>query len=65
MIPVFGVRYNETLTEFHATALNEIARKMLGTTKRTMNEKEYVALLYALRKQDVPPEVFSELNIPI
>lgn len=60
-LPVFCARYKDDFSEWIVTPLNEYAEVFLPK-EITMNEREWVTLLYQLRGRNTPPEILCKLH---
>lgn len=60
-VPVFGVRYADDFLWWKVTGLNSIARVFMPLQK-TLDEREWVTLLYHLRGYEPPETLFDDLG---
>lgn len=63
-VPVIGVRYSADFTSWLAVPLNAHARAWIPE-RRTLTEREWVALLYRIRGYEAPDDLLDSLDVTI
>ena len=61
-LPVFVVRYTDALNEFEVRSMNRWARAWLDDDVCSLNEMQYVELLYAMRRYEMPAVIRDEIE---
>lgn len=60
-IPVIACRYADDFSWFRITPLNNFAHQWIAE-QQTIDERQWVTLLYKIRGYDVPPDLFADFN---
>ena len=63
-IPVFACRYSDDFTSWRVVPLNAKAREFVPSAT-TLNEAEWVRLLYRIRGREINDEVLASMEIEI
>lgn len=63
-LPVIACRYTDDFKSWTVTALNDYAKEHIPY-RVTLNEKQWVRLLYRIRGYDVPKDVLDGLDVKV
>ncbi len=58
-VPVFLANYKVSTWIIEVYALNDLAKKTLGRSRKEMSEREWIIFLHALRGQEAPADVLE------